>query len=127
MRSADIVPKRKRSSNAEHALVYLCFHVPLCVGYILLLEGSLIGAAIILCWAAYLVLIIRHDLKHELIADRRGSSWAMLLGAVSVLIFASAYLEERWIVVTLMAALIIAALITVIAALVLVRRATKRI
>jgi len=129
MRLADIVPKRKLSSNAEHALVYLCFHVPFCVGYILILEGSLIGAAIILFWAVFLVLIIRRELKHELIADRRwrGSSRATLLGALSVLIFASAYLQERWIVVTLIAALIIAALITVITALVLVRRAMIRI
>jgi O-antigen/teichoic acid export membrane protein len=128
MRLADF-PKKKLSSNAEHALVYLCFHVPFCAGYILILEGSLIGAAIILCWAVFLVLIIRRELKHELIADRRwpGSSRAALLGAVPVLIFASAYLHERWIVVTLVATLIVAALIAVISALLLLRRAMKRI
>jgi O-antigen/teichoic acid export membrane protein len=129
MRLAAFFPKRKQSSNAEHALVYLCFHGPFCIGYILISEGSLIGAGIILCWAAFLVLIIRRELKHELIADHcePGSSRALLLGAVPVLIFASAYLHERWIVITLIAALIVAALITVISALVLLPRAMKRI
>lgn len=129
MRLAAFSLKAKVPSKAEHVLVYLCFHVPLCVGYILILEGSLIGAAIILCWAVFLVLIIRRELKHELIAGHRerGSSQAALLSAVPVVIFASAFLHERWIVATLIAALIVAALITVISALVLLRRAVKQI
>ena len=47
MRLAAFFPKRKQSSDAEHALVYLCFHGPFCIGCILISEDSLIGAGII--------------------------------------------------------------------------------
>jgi len=93
-----------------------------------MLEGSLIGAAIILSWGLFLVLIIRRELKHEWIADHpERESFHMRAAAVPVLIFASAYLHERWIVVTLIVALIVAALITAITGLILLRRAMKLI
>jgi hypothetical protein len=116
---------------------------------------SLLGLAMIVCGGLFVVLILRREFEldikalddpndnpranrlianpcaNRLIADRHehGSfhTGAALLGALLVLIFASAYLHERWIVVTFIAALIIAALIIVITGLVLMRRAMKRI
>jgi hypothetical protein len=132
MRRADFVPKWKRSSNAKHALAYLCVEAPLWVGVILILEGSFIrGAAVLLCWVLFLVLMLRRELKMELITDRpdRGSffAWAAFPVALLVLIFSPAYLHERWIFVPVAAALILAGLITVIAGLVLLRRTMSRI
>jgi hypothetical protein len=102
------------------------------VGVILILEGSFIrGAAVLLCLVLFIVLMLRREIKMELITDRRerGSFPARtaFLGALLVLIFSPAYLHERWIVVTFAAALMIAGLITVIAGLVLLRRAMNRI
>jgi hypothetical protein len=132
LRPVDFVPKWKRSSNAKHALDYLCVEAPFWAGVILILEGSLIrGAAVLLCWVVFFVLMLRRELKMQLITDRpeRGSFHAQtaFLGALLVLIFPPAYLHERWIVVTFAAALMIAGLITVIAGLVLLRRTMSRI
>jgi hypothetical protein len=131
MRTADFGPKWKRSSNAEYALDYLCVESPFWVGVILILESSFVrGAAVLLCWALFLVLMFRRECKMQLNADRheRGSFPArtVFLGAL-LLIVVPAYLHERWIVVTFAAALMIAGLITVIAALAILRRAMERI
>jgi hypothetical protein len=143
MRRADIVPKRKVSLADVGVLA-------VCQGYcgvaLILTESgglfALFGVAMFLCGGliGFLMFLraLKLDLKaldnpndnpraNRLIANRRerGSFDAQtaLLGALFVLMFAlAAYLHERWTVVAY-----IAAVIFVISALLLVRRALKLI
>jgi hypothetical protein len=144
MRRPNIAPKRKPSLADAAGLAVgeaFCW-----VGFFLAVWGAhysiYLGLAVFLCWALIPVLIVRRELKldvkalddpndnpraNRLIANRRerGSFDAQtaLLGALLVSMFALAvYLYERWAVVAYLAALIF-----VISALLLVRRALKLI